>query len=81
MKAFRIPVMSIQDTRVNLPWNEEFNKLCDHLISTINDEEDNWGLKIPAFTVEFDLERRWYPIFIIENRWLADALIKYIGVK
>ncbi len=73
---FRIPLMDIQDTRVNLETNNELLTLIDFLTKEVEENRENWGIKGKGFKVEFDLELKWYPIFSIDNRWLASALMR-----
>lgn len=40
--------------------------------------KSSWGLagRYPYFSIEYDLEKQWYPIVIFYNRWFADAFIQ-----
>jgi hypothetical protein len=80
-KLFRIPVMSIQDTLLSIDENDEFHRLQEMVLSLYEEHKDDWfndeTVKDP-FWWEYDLEMRWYPIFVTPNRWLADAFVTVI---
>ena len=78
---FVIPVMSIQDILFGIEGNSELLSLFNWLDEQVEQERGNWGISGKGYYVDYDLERRWYPIFIINNRWLADAFVKYVGNK
>lgn len=78
-KAFRIPVMSIQSTMLNLITDMRLIELKIWLDKKVKKERINWGIKGTGFTMDMDLERQWYPIFVIKNRWLADAFVRHLA--
>jgi len=76
---FKIPVMSIQDVAVELYRDPRIVHLHEWLTKKVKEKRYQWGIKGKGFRLESDLERQWYPIFIIPNRWLADEFVKYLG--
>ena len=76
---FKIPVMSIHDTLLDIDRNPKLIKLCYWLDTLIKKERSNWGIKDIGYDIDYDLEAQWYPIFYFRNRWLANAFVKYVG--
>lgn len=79
-EAFKIPVMDIQSTLLELQDHPLLLSLKAWLSAKVETKRDDWGIEGGGFYVDHDLERRWYPIFVIENRWLADAFVKHLAV-
>jgi len=77
--TFKIPIMSIQDVASNIPYHPKIIILKVWLNDKVEEERNNWGIRGKGFKVDFDLERQWYPIFSIGNRWLASAFIEYVA--
>jgi len=82
-KKFVIPVMQLQDllTRfVETPsiGNPDYIDMILWLYACARNNKDNWGLKgkWPYFRIKIDLEKQWYPVVIIYNRWFANAFIE-----
>jgi hypothetical protein len=76
---FRIPILSIQDVAVGVEYHPDVLALKKWLKETIKEERTNWDIQGIGYDMRFDLERRWYPIFIFRNRWLADAFIRHLA--
>lgn len=76
---FKIPVMSIQDTLVGIENNKEFITLKNKLLQIINKQRENYGIIGKGYKIQYDLEKRWYPIFAFNNVWLAEDFIKLLN--
>lgn len=79
MARFRIPTMYIQDKLMELESNPKFKALTHWLNQMMYSEQGDWGIKGKGYEVDFALERQWYPVFILNNQWIADALIQKIA--
>ena len=76
---YKIPVMSIQSVAVELDSHPRLVDLRAWLINKVEEEKSNWGIRGKGFKITYDLERQWYPVFCISNRWLANAFIEHLA--
>lgn len=75
---YRVPVLQLQDTLLNFSRNERLNMLEGWIRAHIYLNKDDWGITGKGYEVEFELERRWYPVFVFDNIWLADKFMSYL---
>jgi hypothetical protein len=76
---YRIPVMFIQGTLVDVDNKPKFRRLESRLQAIIKKEKDFYGIKGKGYKIKYDLENQWYPIFIFTNRWLAADFIELLA--
>ena len=73
--------MRIQECLVDIDKHPDVVGLREWLDAKVKKERTNWGIKGKGYRVKYDLELRWYPIFIFECRWLAhDFLDRYAKI-
>ena len=77
-KLFRIPVMSIQARLLDLSYHPKFVDLKTWIIEKVKKERHNWGIEGKGYIIDTDLEYQWYPIFVFDNRWLANAFVEHL---
>ena len=75
---FRIPVMFIQGTLVDVDKKPKFRRLESRLQAIINNNREDYGIKGKGYKIKYQLERQWYPVFIFTNRWLAADFIELL---
>lgn len=80
---FRIPIMTVQDTFIDLTQrNPQFKLIKKKLQQLVKEQEGNWGTAGELkYEFTFELENQWYPILETYNQWIAAALIKLIPRK
>ena len=79
MTTFKIPVLSIQSTLMSIHDHPKVVDLKAWLIEKVEKERGNWGITGRGFKIDSDLKRWWYPIFIINNIWLASAFVEHLA--
>lgn len=72
IKIYIIPILSIQDTLVNLTNNSKYIELERFIDENEPDDEDYVYINI-------ELEKQWYPEVVTTDKWLAWKLIQKYG--
>jgi len=77
-RTFVMPMLDLQGTLIDLPYNEDLLALRSELDKIVQKKRGDWGLEGPGYTVEYDLEKEWYPIFITTSADLAYVIMNLI---
>ena len=75
---YRIPILYIQDTLVKIPVHPYVVYMKTMLDKCVQNNATNWGIKDAGYIIKYELEKQWYPVFIFDNRWLADAFLREV---
>ncbi|TRO52222.1 hypothetical protein E2P63_03820 [Candidatus Bathyarchaeota archaeon] len=74
---YRIPLMGIQDTLLTIDKSTKFlllKSFCDQNLT------DSFLAGYRYFyRFEFELEERWFPILVTNDKWLARKVIREFG--
>ena len=83
MSDYRIPIMNIQGVLVEMGSHAGFIAL--RMFCKKNLERTNHfpgRQPDPFFKIDFELERRWYPVLITNDRYLATMVMKtFVGTE
>jgi hypothetical protein len=71
MTTYKIPILSIQDSLMSIDDNESFKELKKFCIDNLDPYFEESFIKF-----EFNLERRWFPVVVTNDRDLAWKVIR-----